>query len=289
LALFLGLLGLWVLAALQLDTAGAGPLSLGFSLRSRLLADYGSDEPGRQVASLRLSIFEELMRDMGLSPERAEAEMEAIHAAMSQPVPTATARDFSGRAPYTATPSPTATPTETPTPTITPTRTPRPTHTPTRTRPPNTPAPADEAQPEICCLEFDPPPGPLTACTITLVDMVVWDAGPSSGIGDADVQMKYLNPVTETYEYFPTTRVSGGWTAGPGSEWRAHYRGTITISGVTVSLLPGPMKLARPVAVDSVLTAAPVTIQIWARVTDNAEHTAYSGPYDYVLTVDCPE
>jgi hypothetical protein len=298
-AIFLALLGIWAIAVWQLYPAGAGPLSLGLGLRSRLQADYGPDQPGRSVAVLRLSIVEDVLRDLGFSGEEAQAQREGVEVAMGGPVPTATARDFEGGAPFTATLVPTATPTETALPTATPvpTRTRRPTRTPTAppptlppttpppTLPPTTPPPAsDGAAPEICCLTLEPAPGPLTACTITVSDMWVTDDGPSSGIDDSNVFVKYQDPNTGDYRYFTMTRTSGGWTAGPGSSWDAHYAGTITITGVTVPS-EGP-EGSGPMS--STSSPSTVTIHVWGKVTDNAGHSDYRGPYDFELTTSCP-
>jgi hypothetical protein len=290
---------MWAVAAWQLYPAGAGPLTLGLGLHSRLQADYGPDQPGRSLAVLRLSIVEDVMRDLGFTGEEAEAQRQGVEAAMGAPVPTATARDFQGEAPFTATLVPTATPTETPVPTATPilTRTRRPTRTPARTSPPTatlpptTPPPAtgaptvdDDHDPDICCLTLEPAPGPLAACTITVRDMWVTDDGPSSGIEDSNVFVKYQDPVTDEYRYFAMTRTSGGWTAGPGSSWDAHYAGTMTITGVTVP--SGSPEGSAPMS--STASPGTVTIHVWGKVTDNADHSDYQGPYDFELTTSCP-
>ncbi len=137
--LFVFLLVGWVLLALQLNSALAGPLPFGPGLMSRLSADYRADEGGRSVALIALSILEPAMQALGLTEDEAAAAHESLELAMSQPVPTATAMDFDGAAPFTATPTITNTPvpTNTPLPTATntrrpPTRTPEPTKTDTR-------------------------------------------------------------------------------------------------------------------------------------------------------------
>lgn len=295
-ALFLALLGLWVAAALALEPAQAGPLSLGFDLRSRLRADYSSDPLGQRVASLRLTIVNDVLRDLGFSPEAAQAEKEALEAAMSQPVPTATARDFAGSAPFTATASPTPIPTDTPvpTPTAIPTRVPRPTRTPKPTEtvppaPPTLPASVDTRPPEICCFDLEPDPGPLGTCTITVTGINIFDAAPSSGINDGDVVLKYRDPHTGSFVYFPTSCDGGGWTSGPGSAWDAWYRGTITIRGVDVSLLDsGSLHAVARLIERSRVSVGGEVIQVWIKVTDRAGYTAYKGPFTYFLTVDCP-
>ena len=147
-ALFLGLLVIWILAVIVLDPAGASSFSLNLGLGSRLRADYSADAAGRRIGVLRLSIVEDVMRDLGLTEEEAQAQREEVEVAMGQPVPTATARNFEGEAPFTFTPAPTATPvptstlsdtsepTQTSTATATPTRGTTRTPTPTRTATP---------------------------------------------------------------------------------------------------------------------------------------------------------
>src|SRR3989304_3932110 len=100
---------------------------------SRLSADYRADEGGRSVALISLSILNDAMQTLGLTEDEAATAHESMELAMSQPVPTATAMDFEGAAPFTATPTVTNTslPTNTATPIPTntrrpPTRTPRP-------------------------------------------------------------------------------------------------------------------------------------------------------------------
>ena len=293
-AVFLALLGVWAIAVWQLYPAAAGPLTLRLGLHSRLQADYGPDQPGPSLAVLRLSIVEDVLRDLGFSGEEAQAQREGVEAAMGAPVPTATARDFEGGAPFTATLVPTATPTETPIPTATPvpTNTRRPTRTTTRTSPPPAPTqpvtgePAtDDEDPEMRGMQFDPaPPGPLSSCTITVTDMRITDDAPSSGIEDCNVFVKYQDPNTGEWRYFAMTRTSGGWTAGPGSSWDAHYAGTIIITGVTVP--SGSPEGSGPMS--STFSHSTVTILVRGMVTDNAGHYADSDPYTFNLSTSCP-
>ncbi len=144
-ALFLVLMVVWVAAAVRISASAAAPSSLMSSLRSRLSANYAPDAGGSSVRSLRLSIFQEVMQDLGLSGDEAAAESRRIEAGMQGPVPTATARDFDGAEPLTATPTKTPVPTHTPTPTATATRTPRPTPTKTKTPAPTAAAPDQHA------------------------------------------------------------------------------------------------------------------------------------------------
>ncbi len=294
---FLGLLVIWVLAVLQLNPAGAGVLNLGFDVRSRLPADYGPDTASRQVGVLRFTIIGDVMRELGMGPEEAEGYAQGMQVAMTGPVPTATARDFSGADPFTPTPTLTPIPTDTPEPTATPIPTRRPTHTPrpTQAHAPTaaavTAAPTatgDTEAPEICCFETEPGPGPLITCTILVEDLEVRDPAFSSGISDSDVQFKYRDPNTGSYVWFPATLVTGGFVSGPGSEWHAHYAGSLTIGGVTVSALP-PGTLAHLASVvDRPRATGVVTIEVFARVVDNDGYTTYSAPLSFDLTTSCP-
>ncbi len=294
-ALFLALLGIWGLAVLALQPAEAGPFSLGLSLRSRLQADYSPDPLGQRIASLRLTIVEDFMRDLGLSPQAAAEERQAVEAAMSQPVPTATARDFAGSAPFTATAVPTATPTDTPVPTPTPLPTrPRPTRTPKPTETAAPPAPTspsivDKKAPELRSFDLDPDPGLLSACTILVTDIRIFDPAPSSGINDGDVTLKYLDLSSGQHTYFSTTRKSGEWTDGPGSAWDACYEGAITISGVEVGMLaPGSLPAKASLIERVRVITGTATIQVWIKVKDRAGNTSYAGPFSYKLSVSCP-
>jgi hypothetical protein len=119
------LLVVWIAAALLLSSASAGSLPISLNLRSRLKADYRSDEVFGPLKVYRLSIVNDRLLDGGMSAEEAEAQSEAIESAFDQPVPTATALNFHGDAPYTATYTniSTSTSTSTPLPTNTPTAT----------------------------------------------------------------------------------------------------------------------------------------------------------------------
>ena len=71
--LFVFLLVGWVLLALQLNSALAGPLPFGPGLMSKLSADYRADEGGRSVALIALSILEPAMQALGLTEDEAAA------------------------------------------------------------------------------------------------------------------------------------------------------------------------------------------------------------------------
>jgi hypothetical protein len=108
-ALFVLLLGAWLLAAWQMTPAGAEPLSLGFALRSRLSADYSADTDTERFSVLRLTVFEEWLGDLGLSPTEAATALESLEVAMANPVPSATARIVPSPPPNTPTSVPTGT------------------------------------------------------------------------------------------------------------------------------------------------------------------------------------
>jgi hypothetical protein len=276
-AVFLALLLVWVLAAIQLTSAAAEPLALMYSLRSRLGADYGTDAAGRPMRSMRLSIVQEVLQDLGLHGADAEAQRQGLEASLGQPVPTATARNFEGEAPYSATPTKTATPTNTPTVTSTPTptRTPRPTKTPTP-QPTNTPKPKpptatpsgsiDTKDPQICCMLMVPPPSTINSCTIDVTDMEVFDPAFSSGIDPTKVFAKYQGPHTPGLIYVNLAMISGGFTSGPGSDWDAHYGGTVNLDHIH----------------------AGDTIDFYGKAGDNSGHWVITGPFQFTITRNCP-
>jgi len=304
--LFLLLLVGWVLLALQLNIALAGPLPFAPRLGSNLLADYRADDGGVPIGMISLSIDEAmqaLRQSLGLTDEEAAAQRASLELAMSQPVPTATALNFTGDAPFTATPANTPLPTDTPTPLPTSTR-PPPTRTPlpTKTKEPTDEATAgstaeptagpsatlvlgpDTVDPEVGDHSVSPEPGTLAAgqCTINAVVQIT-DAGPSSGIDTGDVGMKYENPDSPPdYSYsYNMVLVSGG---AVGDAWDATYSGSITFTGIDVAAIPegGVVKFARPARTGD------VDIKVWFIFNDLDENvnTHYIG--EYTLQNDCP-
>lgn len=108
------LLLLWVMAACVLSAAAADRTTVLLSLRSKLTADYSGDAGMRPLSPFRLSIITDAMRDRGMD-ESAEDHEQALKDMMDAPVPTATARDFEGEAPFTPTAKPPSiTPSSTP-------------------------------------------------------------------------------------------------------------------------------------------------------------------------------
>jgi len=287
--LFLGMI--WVFTAVLLNSASADSGPFSFAVKSKLAADYGGEKSDGFLGVINLTIFSDVMRDLGLSLEEADEHSDAMKVAMDDPVPTATARNFEGEEPWTPTktatktPTTTLTPTDTPTPTYTPTRTRVPSKTPTATKkstkPPSTPAatataagPIDISTPSICCMNLSPPaaagtPGaPLASCTVDVVDMHVFDAAFSSGVSASNVEFKYESP-TVGWVNESLNLLSGGWVSGPGSDWDAHYGKTITLH----NLVDGD------------------DFQVVGRVRDNAGTggTVYTAYFRYRLTgLSCP-
>ncbi len=228
---FLILLVVWIVMANLLSGAYAGGFPFSLRLGSQLRSDYSAEE-GDRLGAFRLSIVGDAMQDEGMSPEEAEDQSKAVKNVLESPIPTATARDFEGEKPFTATPTFTPIPTDTPTPTMTytPTRTPRPTKTPTKkpTRKPNstnTPLPpSDTKAPQIASVrDMIPPPGDVVLCSdmIGVYDLEVVDPAFSSGI--EWIKLKYQDPVSKNWvissPFYPPPPV--GWVVG--DEWRDCY------------------------------------------------------------------
>ncbi len=242
---FLSIVAVTVAAAIVLNSAAAESLPFSLALRSKLSADYSQEGSQGVLGAFRLSIIGDALRDLGLTPKEADQQTASIKIALDDPVPTATALNFEGDDPYTATPTATPTFTNTPTntPTSTPTRTPRPTKTPlpTSTKKPSpskTPIPTvDNTSPSICCLTLAPTAGSsprgtaLTSCTIDVLDLHIFDPAFSAGVSDSNVQFKYRS-ASVGWTPVALNLITGGWVSGPGSDWDAHYGKTITLSGV---------------------------------------------------------
>jgi hypothetical protein len=271
------LIVVWIAAALLLNTASAEGLPLSLRLSSRLSADYRVDKVG-PLKALSLSIIGDMLRDMGMGAQEAEEHEASMKALMEDPVPTATARDFEGAAPFTATPTHTSTPTTTPTSTATPTSTftPRPTATntpkPTSTEVAATATsagPVDSKTPSPPVLSLSPAPGStLTTCDFTIVSMTVFDPAYSSGFSPSEVLVKHETH-SGGYYYQQVPFISGGFVSGPGSDWSATYGGPMILSDVEVG----------------------ETFKVYGKIKDIAGtgwiiSSAYT--YTYSGAVDCP-
>lgn len=249
LGLFLLLLLGWILLAIQLTSALAGPLPFAPRLMSNLRVDYSPDEGGRSIAVISLSILEEAMQAMGLTEDEAAAAHENMELAMSLPVPTATALNFAGDAPFTATPTitntpvPTETSTAIPTNTLRPTtRTPTATKTPAPTNPPATAAQPSAASPTSASVDTvdpsfqsitlsPPPPDNGGSCSID-VTVVVFDPAFSSGIANGDVKARIRINGGPAVNYEDLDFVSGGFVGGvPGADWIATYTEDVDLDG----------------------------------------------------------
>lgn len=286
----------WAAAVLFINPAEARGYPLSFQLQSRLQADYSSDGRG-VVPVFRLSILGEALQDLGLTSFAAEEQAEELRSSYDDPVPTATARNFEGEAPYTATPThtPTSTATPTVTPTATPTSTPRPTNTPipttTRTPKPATPVPTDGTGPVISGGSPNPAPSALPGCSVTIdvTGVQVYDSAPSSGIDWVKIKYRIVDHTTCLCSS-ELTLTSGGWVSGPGTSWDGTYQGSVTIdlcsaiaadcsgSGVMASLME-PSALAT--------TTTDYVIELWFVATDNAGNTTYYHYGDYTMSQSC--
>jgi len=275
-ALFLSLFVLWILAVFQLSPASAGAGALQLRLRSNLAADYTAAPMMRMLRTLRLTVMEDVMRDMGMTDEEASAEMRAMAALLESPVPTATARSLMGEAPFTPTLTKTPVPTDTPEPSVTSTRRPpMPTETVKPTKKPKTATPGpptatpsgsvDTTDPEICCTDVDRPEGPLPVCEIDFLEVQILDPAFSEGVSDSEVYGKY--EVTSTGE----TGVvhlsgSGDFVSGFGSDWVGTFSGTLEIEDGEIDDI----------------------VEVFAKVKDEAGHGYIEGEvFTYTLEQDC--
>ena len=267
------LIVVWIAAALLLNTASAEGLPLSLRLSSRLSADYSVDKIG-PLKALSLSIIGDMLRDMGMGAQEAEEHEASMKALMEDPVPTATARDFEGAAPFTATPTKTSTPTNTPTSTTTPTSTftPRPTMTrtqkPTETlqvRTATVVSPIDTHHPTIA------DPGTLAideidSCTISVTasGVVIQDQGPSSGIDWTKLKYQvYDSDLDDSYTdlIFSNALTLCGSSSLPGGGVEACFSGPS--SGFEISIYPG-------FSSQSDYDGSEFKVRIWLKTRDNA-------------------
>ncbi|HET7012147.1 MAG TPA: hypothetical protein VFI11_15330 [Anaerolineales bacterium] len=273
-AVFLVLLVGWVALALQLSDASVGPLPYARYLFSNLDADYGPDRLPRALASIRLTILLPAMRALGLTDEEAAERWALYELTLNQPVPTATALNFQGDPPLTATPTASATPTNTRTPTNTatstatntgtntPTRTRTPTPTKTKTpRPTNTSAPSDTAPPVIVGFEsISRNDSGSCKASWTVNDLQVIDPSPSSGIDR--VEFKYAVTGYLGVSYLSPISLDCGGIQGDGS-WDACYDGTSAWVEIKDGWAGDPPANTGPSSYEVIL---------YARAYDNASH-----------------
>ena len=290
----------WFAAALHLTGASAGQPGFPFNLRSNLAADYGADPGAGRITSLRISIIADWLKDLGFGEDDSE-----LLAGLDSPVPTATARNFEGDPPFTATMTPSPTQTNTPLPTSTstpkpPTKTPKPTDTEV---PEPTELPDDSIAPSISGGSFFPTFGTLLPLCdgndIAITGLRVEDPGPSSGFGlelpdNGWVKLKYeiLGPGSTGYVYSADLGppLTGGWTDGPGSSWDAYYKGTLTIdfSDGYAFTAGGKLFFRPPLSGPTETpTPEPFTVKVWSIVQDNAGNESYVLHGTYTLDSAC--
>lgn len=285
-------LALWIAATIFLSPAYAGALPFSMEIRSGLMADYNPDSGKSLFTALRLSILGDSLRDQGLSEQEAEKQRLALEASLDDPVPTATALDFEGSAPLTATATATPVPTGTPIPSATPTNTPRPTNTkvPTKTKTPKpaaTSAPADSSSPVVAAPgTISPAPGPLSSCnmTVSVSNATITDAAPSSGIKSVKLKYKvYDNAESQVYAGYifspPLSLCSGGPTAGGG--WDACYSGPP--GGFNISIYPGFSSLG------DYNGPGPFKVKLYLLAEDNAGKQASHFYGDYTMPMMCDD
>jgi hypothetical protein len=293
--IFLSLLAIWIASALLLSVAFAQGNPFPMGLSSNLAANYGQEESDVSFGPIKLSILQEALVDLGLSSDEANEKANETIAGLDDPVPTATALDFDGNAPFTATPTDTPVPTETPIPTVTPTNTARPTKIPTMTKTPkrastsvSTAAPADSESPVVADPGvITPTPGPLGTCSrkIYVSDVDITDAAPSSGINWVKLKYKvYDYAETNIYAGYiyssPFTLCSGGPTAGGG--WDACYDGPA--EGFDIKIYPGFSPLPDYTG------SNPFKVKLWLLTEDNAGKSGshFYGYYEMPNSCDDP-
>lgn len=287
------LIMVWVFTAVLLNSASADSGPFSFAVKSKLAADYGGEKSDGFLGVINLTIFSDVMRDLGLSPEKADEHSDAMKVAMDDLVPTATARNFEGEEPWT----PTKTATKIPTNTLIPTDTPIPTYTPTRTRVPSkTPLPTSTKKPATAVPAGDtaspviadpgvigPTPSSFASCSkvLTVSNARITDAAPSSGIKYVKLKYKvYDNAEATLYAGYiysaPFSICSGGPTGGG---WDACYSGSMTIS-----ISPGFS--AQP----DYTGPGPFKIKVWLLTEDNVGKTDshFYGYYSMPMSCDDP-
>jgi hypothetical protein len=265
-----------LLTAMVLSAASASGIPLSLDLQSELEANYAPGEFG-SLGAFRISIVNDIFRDRGYSAEDAEHQAEVYRVAMNSPVPTATARNFSGDPPHTATPTITPTPTDTPTSTVPPptrTKTQKPTKEPTATapkviKPTNTPAAGDTKPPKIVSFTFYKPPfSTLTDCKFRVNDVKVVDPAFSSGIDE--VLVKYRKKDVGDWDSEPLKRQKGsGFVSGPGSKWVGHFKGSIEL--------------------DDLEPSDKIEVYIKAKDKSGVTGWVYEGPHYYEMAVECDD
>jgi len=275
-------------AAVVLNTASAEGLPFSLRLRSRLSADYSVEQVG-PLKAINFSIIGDLLRDLGLSPDEAEQRENSVRLALNDPVPTATALNFEGDPPYTATPTVTSTPTNTPTPTATSTPTRRPTSTPTPTPKPTkvkaTAEPVDSKSPTVKDPgHLSPTPHSVNGCRVQVrvSDLVLWDPAPSSGFHWAKLKYKIFDESGAVLGgYFFSSPLELCWTntLSDGSV-EACYSGPNPSFDVEVK--PSLTSVAD-------YTGDHFVVKVWAIFEDNAGHSNSHEYGSYTMPATCDD
>jgi hypothetical protein len=231
-----GLVVVSIMALIAVGVASAQNSPFPLGLRSKLAVDYSQEKFGPTFGPINLSIVRDVLQDLGLTSSETEAEAWAYLSDLDDPVPTATALNFSGDSPHT--PTPTKMPDYTATPLLT--STPLATKAPIRAQASATKivvtsvatlAPCcDSTPPTLSGGSLNPTPGPLSVCSVgvSLTGLRVQDPSPSSGIEWVKVKYKVEGPNSLGYVYTSdlSPPTSGGWS---GSAWDAIYNGSFTI------------------------------------------------------------
>ncbi len=304
---FFTLMVVWAAGAFRLSSASAGSLPFGIDLRSKLAADYSGDEGGEGLFGfLRLTLFEEVFRDAGIGPDEAEGRAAAIREALQGEVPTATALNFDGDAPFTATPTWTFTPTNTPVPTATATAThtstpsptatatakPTATATPKPTKPPASPVPSKT-------------PSKTPAATSTLGAPTATHTSTPTSTADTSQPVILsgadLNPAPGTLSQcsisISNQRVTDA-APSSGMDWVKLKYEDPDNPGSYIFSSPLSLKSGGPAgggwdgiyegSIDISSVAAGETIPLWVKARDNAGNSSFLYLGDYTLAVDCP-
>ncbi len=277
---FATLLVVWGAAAFFLSTASAQELPLSMRLDSLLDADYSAESSGGSIlGAFKLSIVGDVLRDEGRSSEEASDQSDLVKLALESPIPTATALNFQGEAPYTATPSKTPVLTKT----AEPTKTPKPTSTPKPTEKPTTNPDGDYKAPIIHGYEERSPDGDgLGSCdgVIHVYGLKVEDKAYSEGL--KWVRLKYQDPVSGEWTYGSSLYPSppSGWELG--DRWVGYYDLSIEVD---ISPDCGGAKFSFAGFNESIKLTCNNSFTVKAWVKDNAGHESYK----VIATYEVPE
>ncbi len=279
---------LWLAFALQINIALAAPAGMAGGLGSRLSADYSQQDSPRLFRVINLAIVREALEDLRV-PGDVDGAVDDFNASLEQGVATATAINFSGDPPPTATPTntPTSTKTSTPTPTWTPeptaTNTWTPSPTPKPTEPTKTPKPSatpktktetpgDTKAPIInpggeLIITTDPVDLTLSAVdgtcsfTISVEQVYVEDPAVSSGLDWITIKYEVKDHTPHTLSA-PLTLTCGGFD---GDRWYSCHMGSVDV------------QIEEE-------WSDPATVTVWLYARDQAGKTTLYPVGDYLVT-----